>query len=61
MGLMMTVLGFFTYYIAPTAFLMGNTKTAFIILNCLLLFSILGLVFLTSLIQPYLETLMVHL
>ena len=60
-GVLLTVLGFVSYYMAPTAFLVGDLKLAFIILNMLLLLSIVGLVFLTSQIQPHLETLIVHI
>ena len=52
---MLVVLGIFTYYVAPTAFLFGNYELFFYILNGVLLLMILGLTFVSILILPYIQ------
>ena len=53
---MLVVLGIFTYYVAPTAFLFGNYELFFYILNGVLLMMILGLTFVSILVIPYIQT-----
>ena len=58
---MLVVLGIFTYYIAPTAFLFGNYELFFYILNGVLLLMILGLTFVCVLMIPYLQAAILNL
>jgi len=55
MAIMLVVLGVFTYYVAPTAFLYRQYELFFTILNGVLLMMILGLTFISILILPGLQ------
>ena len=52
MAIMLVVMGIFTYYVAPTAFLYGKYELFFTILNSVLIMMILGLTFVAILILP---------
>jgi intracellular septation protein A len=52
MAIMLVVMGVFTYYVAPTAFLYGKYELFFTILNSVLIMMILGLTFVAILILP---------
>lgn len=58
MSLMLVILGIFTYYVAPSAFLYRNYELFFLILNCVLLLMILGLTFISILLLPVLQNIM---
>jgi len=52
---MLIILGAITYYAAPKAFIYRDYGTFFLIINFLLLLMIIGLVFILTLLQPFLE------
>ena len=60
MAIMLVVMGIFTYYVAPTAFLFGKFELFYVILNCVLLMMILGLTFISILILPSLQKLILN-
>lgn len=61
LAIMLVVLGILTYYVAPVSFLFQKIELFFLILNGLLLIMILGLTFLSMLLQPKLEELLLKL
>jgi len=61
MAIMLVVLGVCTYYVAPVAFLFKKYEIFFLILNGLLLIMVLGLTFISMLLQPYLQDLIVSI
>lgn len=56
---MLVVLGVATYYVAPAAFLFGHLDIFFFIMNGLLLIMILGLTFISILLLPGLQRIIV--
>ena len=61
MAIMLVVMGVFTYYVAPTAFLYKKYELFFTILNGVLLMMILGLTFIAILILPALQSSLLEL
>lgn len=55
MAVMLVVLGIFTYYVAPSAFLFQNYELFFVITNAILILMILGLTFISVLLLPYVQ------
>ena len=60
MSIMLVVLGIMTYYVAPTAFLFGKYELFFLILNCVLIMMILGLTFISILVLPTLQAIILN-
>lgn len=60
-AVILVVLGVITYYVAPMSFIYGNYTLFFFIINFILILMILGLAFVSILILPYLEVLLVKL
>lgn len=58
MAIMLVVLGVLTYYVAPSAFIYKNFELFFVILNSILILMILGLTFISVLLLPYLQQLL---
>ena len=52
-ALLLVVLGILTYYVAPTAYLMGDFSTFFLVMNLILVLMLLGMIFVSILIMPY--------
>jgi len=61
LALALIFFGFISYYGFPVAFITGDWKTLYIILNMILIAILLGILYLAQLLQPLLEKLMVHL
>jgi hypothetical protein len=58
-AVMLVFMGVLTYYIAPMSFLYKNYTLFFFILNLVLILMILGMAFVSILLLPYLEILLV--
>ena len=54
-SLVMIIMGFSTYYLAPLCFLLSNYTMFLFILNTILIFMIIGLILVMQIIVPYLE------
>lgn len=54
-------MGILTYYVAPWAFMYGNYQLFFLILNFVLIIMILGLAFLSIILLPYLQLLLLNI
>lgn len=59
-AIMLVVLGVLTYYVAPTAFLYRNYELFFLVLNGVLVMMILGLTYVSVLVLPALQTLLLN-
>lgn len=60
-AVMLVVLGIITYYVAPMSFVYQNYSLFFFVLNLILILMILGLAFVSILILPFVEILLVKL
>ena len=60
-SLVMIVMGFSTYYLAPMCFLLSNYSMFLFILNVILIVMIIGLILVMQLIVPKLEKIVLHL
>eukprot|EP00708_Paratrimastix_pyriformis_P001987 GAFH01000724.1.p1 GENE.GAFH01000724.1~~GAFH01000724.1.p1 ORF type:complete len:1155 (+),score=530.18 GAFH01000724.1:461-3466(+) len=60
-AIILVVVGFMMYYIAPSAFVYGNISLFLSIMNYLLIGLVIGLAIISTIFQPYLERLMLHL
>ncbi|KAJ4453685.1 putative permease family protein [Paratrimastix pyriformis] len=60
-AILLVVVGFMMYYIAPSAFVYGNISLFLSIMNDLLIGLVIGLAIISTIFQPYLEQLMLHL
>jgi hypothetical protein len=58
-AVMLVFMGVLTYYVAPMSFLYKNYTLFFFILNLVLILMILGMAFVSILLLPYLEILLV--
>ena len=56
MAITLVTFGVVSYYVAPLAFLLGNFSLLFAILNNILLLMIFGLSFLTMIVQPMIQS-----
>lgn len=54
-ALLLTFMGFLTYYLVPLAFQLRQFEIFIFLLNIILLFMIVGLTFLVNILQPYFE------
>lgn len=60
-AIMLVILGILTYYVAPTAFLYQKLGLFFTVLNVLLLLMILGMTFISMLVLPATQRLVLSL
>lgn len=60
-AIMLIVAGIATYYVAPVAFLFGNFELFFMILNGILLMMILGLTYISILLFPMLQKILLYI